>query len=213
MMIRVMIVDAYTVLRHGLRLILQEDADLEIVGEAASIAEAISQANSLIPDVILIDPDLPDLSGSTALQKLHAANTQIHQLVLTTSERGEDILAAFQAGAKGYLSKNVSSKKIIQTIHQIAEGESVLPANLTSHLLNSLTHPQCQEALTARELDVLQYLSEGMGNKEIACKLNISQNTVKTHVRRILGKLNLRSRTEAATYALKNGLVHNNTTH
>jgi len=209
-MIRVMIVDAYTVLRHGLRLILQEDPCLEIVGEAANTAEAVRQATTLKPDLMLIEPELPDLSGPVALKKLQAAHPDIPILVLSTSERGEDILAAFQAGAKGYLSKKVNSQEIIQTIHQIARGEAVLPPELTTQLLHSLTHPLGRESLTARELDVLQCITAGLGNREIASTLHISHNTVKTHVRRILYKLNLRSRTEAATYALKNGLVHHN---
>lgn len=207
-MIRVLIVDPFTVLRHGLRLILQEDPALIVVGEAADSAEAVTQATELTPEVTLMEITLPDARGAETVRRIREGVPQTQVLILTASEQCEDMVAAIKAGAKGYLRKNVSGAEVIQAIHQVATGQAVLPPALTTRLLDELADPSpTPEALTERELDVLQYITQGLGNKEIATALNISQNTVKTHVRRILGKLNLRSRTAAATYAMQNGIL------
>jgi DNA-binding NarL/FixJ family response regulator len=151
---------------------------------------------------------LPDARGAETIRRIRAGVPQTQVLILTASERCEDMVAAIKAGARGYLRKNVSGAEVIQAIHHVAAGQAVLPPALTTRLLDELADPSpTPEALTERELDVLQYITQGLGNKEIATALNISQNTVKTHVRRILGKLNLPSRTAAATYAMQNGIV------
>ena len=205
-MIRVLIIDAYTVLRHGLRLILQTDSHLTVVGDAGTCTDALHQLSILTPQVILIDPNLPDIAGPEALRQLQAAAPETEFVVLTTFNHSDAILAAFKAGAKGYLLKDVSGQEVIQTIHQVAKGHTVLPPDLTHCLLTGMASPS-PEDLTTREQDVLYCLTQGLGNKEIAAELNISENTVKTHVRRILCKLHLRSRTEAVAYALQSGLV------
>lgn len=207
-MINVLIVDDHAVLRHGLRLILQEDPDLVVVGEAAAGAEAVTQALSLAPDVVLMDIELPDMSGIEATRRIRATCPQTRILILTVSDRNEDLLGAFKAGARGYLLKHMESKEVLAAIHRVAAGEAILPPNLAARLLNELAEPgPTPEDLTDRERDVLGYVAQGLGNKEIAAALNISENTVKTHVRHIMSKLNMRSRAEAAAYAVRVGLV------
>lgn len=207
-MINVLIVDDHAVLRHGLRLILQEDPDLVVVGEAAAGAEAVTQALSLAPDVVLMDIELPDMSGIEATRRIRATCPQTRILILTVSDRNEDLLGAFKAGARGYLLKHMESKDVLAAIHRVAAGEAILPPNLAARLLNELAEPgPTPEDLTDRERDVLGYVAQGLGNKEIAAALNISENTVKTHVRHIMSKLNMRSRAEAAAYAVRVGLV------
>lgn len=207
-MINVLIVDDHAVLRHGLRLILQEDPDLVVVGEAAAGAEAVTQALSLAPDVVLMDIELPDMSGIEATRRIRATCPQTRILILTVSDRNEDLLGAFKAGARGYLLKHMESKEVLTAIHRVAAGEAILPPNLAARLLNELAEPgPTPEDLTDRERDVLGYVAQGLGNKEIAAALKISENTVKTHVRHIMSKLNLRSRAEAAAYAVRVGLV------
>lgn len=205
-MIAVLLVDDHTVLRHGLRLILQEDPDVLVVGEAASGAEAVRFALDLRPDVILMDIGLPDMTGVEAVRRIRLAWSEAQVLMLTVSDRNEDLLAAFKAGARGYLLKSVESKEVLAAVHRTAAGETILPPDLAARLVQELAEPEA-EPLTGREQDVLRRLARGLGNKEIAAELNLSENTVKTHVRNILAKLNLRSRAEAAVYAVQAGLV------
>ena len=207
-MIRVLIVEPFTVLRHGLRLVLQTTNTLSVVGEAGTVAEAICRAKSLCPDVILLEMQLPDQAGPAVIEALHQTVPHSQILVLTISDHRHDILCAVKAGARGFLLKDVTSSELVQAIQRIAEGQAVLPPLLTTRLVDELAAPMSPtDPLTERERDVLHQMTKGLGNKEIAKVLNISQNTVKTHVRRILTKLNLRSRTEAATYALQQGLL------
>ena len=205
-MIAVLLADDHTVLRHGLRLILQEDQDILVVGEAASGAEAVRIALDLRPDVILMDIGLPDMTGIEAARRIRSAWSEAHVLMLTVSDRNEDLLAAFKAGARGYLLKSMESKEVLAAVRRAAAGETFLPPDLAARLVQELAEPE-PETLTGREQDVLRRLARGLGNKEIAAELNLSENTIKTHVRNILAKLNLRSRAEAAAYAVKAGLV------
>ena len=210
-MITVLIVNSHTILRHGLRLILQEDPALSVVGEAANGSEAVHQTHTFQPDVVLMDLALPDTCGIDTIAQIRASSADSEVLILTTSDRDEDMVAACKAGAKGYLLNNVTGKDVIQAIHQVAAGQATLSPPVTNCILNELSSPSLPpEALTSRELDVLNCLTLGLGNKEIATMLSISQNTVKTHVRRILAKLNLRNRTEAATYAMQANLFPDN---
>ena len=208
-MIKVLIVDAHTVLRHGLRLILQEDQAITVIGEAAESAEALQKTQTLNPDVVLMDLCLPGGDGIETIRQIRSTMPQTQVLVLTVSDRSDTMLAACKAGAKGYLLKNVSGAEVVKAIHQVAQGQAILSRPVTTCLLDELANPTPPpEELTRRELDVLQYLSQGFGNKEIATRLNISQNTVKTHVRRIFGKLHLRNRTEAAAYVMQRDLLN-----
>jgi len=207
-MINVLIADDHAVLRHGLRLILQGDPNLNVVGEATNGAEAVEKALSLMPDVILMDVEMPDITGIEATRRIRAIHPKMRVLILSVSNRNEDLLEAFKAGARGYLLKNVESKEMLSAIRHVAAGETILPPDLATRLMDRLAEPEPNtEELTARERDVLEQIARGLGNKEIAVILNISENTVKTHVRHILAKLNLRSRAEAAAFAVRSGLV------
>ncbi len=212
-MISVLIADDHAVLRHGLRLILQSAADLRVVGEAVDGPDAVAQAIALRPDVVLMDLDMPGLTGIEATQRIRTACPTTRVLILTVSERKADFIGAIRAGARGYLLKSMESQQVLDAIRQVAAGEAVLPPKLAARLLDELAEPPPTavapaEELSERELDVLHLLVKGQGNKEIAASLNISENTVKTHVRSILAKLGVRSRTEAAAYAVRDGLVN-----
>lgn len=210
-MITVLIGDDHAVLRQGLRLILQSAPDITVVGEAVNGSDAVAQAVALRPDVALMDLEMPELSGIEATQRIRAACPATRVLILTVSERKADFMGALRAGARGYLLKSMESQEVLAAIRQVAAGEAVLPPKLAARLLDELAEPlptaPAAEELSERELDVLHYLAQGHGNKEIAAALNISENTVKTHVRSILAKLGVRSRAEAAAYAVRGGLV------
>jgi RNA polymerase sigma factor (sigma-70 family) len=203
-MIKVLLADAHNVWRYGLRLLLEEDPEVAVIGEATNGAELLAQITSLAPDVVLTDLTLPDACGVELIRRIRLFQPQAQILVLTISDRREDMLAACKAGAKGYLLKSMTGQEVVQAVHQVAQGQAAIPPTLTTRLLEELAMPSpTLGELTERERDVLQYVVQGLGNKEIAALLNISQNTVKTHVRRILGKLHLRNRTEVAAYALQ----------
>ncbi len=207
-MIRVLIADDHAVLRHGLRLILNEADDLTVIGEAANGEEALKLALELQPDVILMDVNMPDLDGIEATRRIRAVQPNTQVLILTISNKDKDLFEAVKAGARGYLLKSSQSSQVIDVIRRIAAGETILPPDLVGRVLDELTHPTpTPELLTRREREILQLVARGLGNKEIANKLYISENTVKTHIRHILEKLNLNNRAEAAAYAVRTGLV------
>jgi len=207
-MIRVLIADDHTILRQGLRLILAEDPSLSLIGEAADGEEAVLRALELVPDVVLMDVKMPRLSGIEATRRIRAARPEIRILMLTVSDQDEDLLAALKAGARGYLLQDATAQEVLEAIHRVHQGEAILPPALTARVLDEFAAPAREpEALTQRELEVIRLVAEGLGNKEIAAVLSISENTVKTHVRHILNKLGLRSRAEAAAYAVRSGLI------
>ena len=207
-MIRVLIADDHTVLRHGLRLILDGAEDMTVVGEAADGTEVVALARSLRPDVVLMDVNMPGMSGIEATRRLRVILPQTRVLMLTISDKNRDLLGAIRAGARGYLLKSAESQDVLDAIRRIAAGEAILPPSLTARLLDELAAPaRPPMSLTNRESQVLALIAEGLANKEIAARLHISENTVKTHVRHILEKLGLRSRAEAAAYAVREGLV------
>ncbi len=210
-MIRIFLVDDHTVLRQGLRLILDEQEDMEVVGEAGTGQEALRLIPQVAPDVVLLDIHLPDMSGVDVARSLQSRGGQPHIVMLTVSDRHRDLIEAMRAGARGYLLKSASAEHVVSAIRQVYLGSVVLPQSLAAKMLEGSepAEPGVAE-LTERELEVLRLIAHGLGNKEIAARLSLSENTVKTHVRNILSKLNARSRAEAAAYAVKKGLVTSN---
>jgi DNA-binding NarL/FixJ family response regulator len=206
--IRVLIADDHTVLRHGLRLILNEAADITVIGEAASGEEAVSLTLELRPEVVLMDVGMPGLDGIEATRRIRAIRPEVAVLILTISDRDRDLIEAVKAGARGYLLKSTESRDVIEGIRRVAEGEAIVPPALMARVLDELAKPASDSReLTGRELEVLGLVAQGLGNKEIATRLVISENTVKTHVRHILEKSNLSNRAEAAAYAVQIGLI------
>lgn len=207
-MIRVLIADDHAVLRHGLRLILNEPTDLSVIGEASNGEEAVALAMELQPDVVLMDVEMPHLGGIEAARRIRAVSPNIQVLMLTISSKDKDLIEAVKAGARGYLLKSAESSQVVDAIRRIATGETILPPTLVTRVLDELTTPTPKpQILTDREQEILRLVAQGLGNKEIASKLHISENTVKTHVSHILEKLNLNNRAEAAAYAVRTGLI------
>lgn len=212
-MIRVFLVEDHTVVRQGLRLILEDAADITVVGEAATAQEALHRLPAAQPDVILLDIHLPDASGVAVINQVRQAVPKAHILILTVSDQRENIRAALQAGVRGYLLKSASAETVVNAVYQVMDGGVVLPPEVAAVLVDDLTRPlrETPEPLTPREQDVLRYMVQGLSNKEIARQLGVSENTVKTHVRHILAKLNARSRVEAVAFALHQGLTSSDT--
>jgi two-component system NarL family response regulator len=212
--IRVLIADDHELFRRGLERVFDTEPDLEVVGEAADGAEALERATTLEPDVVLMDVRMPELDGIEATQRIRDALDRVKVVMLTGSEDEEDLFAAVRAGANGYLLKDGAIDEIADAVRAVARGQSVIAPTMASKLLAefSLLSRRVDDQnggaprLTERELEVLRLVARGMSNKEIAADLVIAQNTVKNHVRNILEKLHLRTRTEAATYAVREKL-------
>lgn len=210
--IRVLIIDDHSLFRSGIRLVLQRQADFELVGEAGSGLEGVKDAKRLNPDVILLDLHMPDMSGleTIPLLKDEAPNAQI--VMLTVSEDAEDLLEALRIGARGYLLKNIDTDFLLQSIRRAAAGESVMSPQMGGKLADAMRAPAKGNAvdslkLSPREKEIIVKLARGDSNKEIARELDLSESTVKIHVQGILRKLNLASRVQAAVYAVEHGLV------
>lgn len=207
-MIRVLIADDHSILREGMRLILSADPSFNVVGEATNGEDAVTRAQQLLPDVVLMDVHMPGMNGIEATRRIRTTLPQVRVMILTVSDKDEDLFGAIRAGAKGYLLKNSEASQVLDAIRRLANGEAVLPPALAARVLDEFAAPlQAQETLTEREIEIIRLVAQGLGNKEIATKLSLSENTVKTHVRHILDKLQLRSRSEAAAYAVQAGLI------
>ena len=207
-MIKVLIADDHTVLRHGLRLILDSADGLTVVGEAADGEAAVAIALELKPEVVLMDVNMPVIDGIEATRRIRAAQPDIQILMLTISQKDKDLIGAIKAGAKGYLLKSAEASEVIESIQRVASGEAILPPTMMARVLDELANPAPEpKQLTERETDILKLVACGLGNKEIGGELHISENTVKTHMRHILEKLNLSNRAEAAAYAVRTGLI------
>jgi NarL family two-component system response regulator LiaR len=207
--IRVLIVDDHPVVRRGLHALLKERYGIEVVGEAGDGQEAIEKAHSLSPNVILMDLVMPNKDGIQAIREIRINNPQSRVIVLTSFIEDEKIILAIKAGAVGFILKDSSPQELIDTIYEVHRGNTVLPPSVTRVLIKSYQrHPLVDDKdLTPSETEVLRCISQGMSNKEIALRLNISQNTVRFHISGILTKLNLENRTQAAMYAMREGLV------
>lgn len=209
MTIRVIIADDHSVVRQGLRMFLALDPEIQIVGEAADGNAAVRLARQLLPDVVLMDLIMPGMDGFAAIQTIHRTIPGVEVVVLTSVLGDASVLAAMRAGAIGYLLKTAHPDELCRAIHSALAGTMQLSPQAAARLVHEVDVPGYQEPLTEREIDVLRLLAQGKANKEIALMLNVGETTVKTHVSKILNKLGLPSRTQAALFAVKNGLVSN----
>ena len=213
--IRVLLADPHALFRRGVRLVLEAEADIEVVAETGDGVDAVDRIIELVPDLVLIDVRLPSVSGIEATRRVRALVPGVKIAVLTVSESEEDLFAAVRAGATGYLLKEVSIEELPGAVRALAAGQSLISPAMTSKLLaefNSLSRRVEEQhgngpRLSDRELEVLRLVARGLTNKDIAAELVIAENTVKNHVRNILEKLQLRSRMEAAMYAVREKLV------
>ncbi len=201
--IRVLIVEDHNVVRQGLAALINLAEGIQVVGEAADGVEAIAQFRKLQPDVTLVDLRLPRLGGVEVIQRVRLESPQARFVVLTTYDGDEDIYRALKSGAKAYLLKGMTSEELIATIREVAVGRSHIPAAIAERLAERMG----TEDLTPRETDVLEQIVHGKSNKEIATELEISEATVKTHINSLLSKLGVTDRTQAATAAIRRGLV------
>jgi NarL family two-component system response regulator LiaR len=210
--IRVLLVDDHAVVREGLRNFLALQDGLEIVGEASDGNEAIEQAQRLEPDVILMDLVMPGLDGIGAMRQLRARSPASRVIVLTSFLEDERVLPAIQAGAAGYLLKNVAPAELARAIRAAHAGEAIIDPTAAARLVRVIADDarsriEQPERLTRRERDVLELIARGQSNKRIAFELGISEKTVKTHVGHLLAKLGVTDRTQAALMAVEEGLV------
>jgi DNA-binding NarL/FixJ family response regulator len=204
--IKVMLVDDHPVVREGLRGMLEAEADLTVVGEAGSGEEAVAQARVVAADVILMDLRMRGLDGVGATERILADDPRAKVVVLTTYETDADILRAVEAGASGYLLKDASRADLAGAIRAAARGETVLAPSVAGRLVNQVRRPATQ-TLSAREVEVLALVAKGLTNADIGRALHISEATVKTHLLRTFGKLDVSDRTAAVTTAMALGLL------
>jgi NarL family two-component system response regulator LiaR len=209
--IRVLVADDHGIVRKGICSLLATEPDIEVVGEARDGQEAVDCVARLRPDVVLMDLVMPWMSGLEAIHRIQADVPEARILVLTSFAGDEQVFPAIRAGALGYLLKDSGPEELVQAIRQVNRGEPSLHPTIARRLIRELSQPGSSGArvddLTDREVEVLQLVARGQSNREIADELAISEATVRTHVSNILAKLNLSSRTQAALYALREGLA------
>lgn len=216
--ISVLLIDDHALFRSGVRTLLQRYPEFSIVGEAADGVEGLKRARQTQPDVVLLDLNMPGISGLETLQLMQQDCPHAAVLMLTVSEDAEDLGSALQNGARGYLIKNIDADYLIRAIQRAAAGEAVVAESMTSKLITQLQNIGQRnevrselEKLTPREKDILACLSRGESNKIIARTLNVADSTVKIHIQNILKKLNLSSRVQAAVFAVEHGITGVNT--
>ncbi|MCB8986712.1 MAG: response regulator transcription factor [Ardenticatenaceae bacterium] len=207
MTIQILLVDDHAVVRQGLKMFLELDADLEIIGEAENGEQAIQLAGDLKPDVVLMDLLMPVLDGIEATAVIRRDYPDTEVIALTSVLEDASIMAAMRAGATGYLLKDTQADELCRAIKSAAAGQVQLSPQVAARLIQEVPVPDSPEKLTERETEVLCLLALGRANKEIAWELGIGEKTVKTHVSNILSKLGVPSRTQAALYAVRIGLV------
>lgn len=207
MAIRVLIVDDHSVVREGLRMFLARDPDLEVVGEAADGDEALQQSRVLRPNVVVMDLLMPVIDGITATRTIRSELPEVEILALTSVLESGSVVEAIRAGAIGYLLKDTHASELRRAVKAAAVGQVQLSPQAAAYLLNAVRIPEQPEMLTPRENDVLRLLAQGQSNKEIARALHLVEDTVKSHVRHILAKLGVQSRTQAVLVAMRLGIV------
>jgi len=213
--ISVLVADDQGLVREGLRMVLEAEEDITVVGEAGDGKEALAEARRLDPDVVLMDVRMPELDGIEATRRLVAAGTRARILMLTTFDLDEYVYRAMKAGASGFLLKDAKREQLAAAVRTVVGGESLLAPAVTRRLIEdfcsrpppSVGLPSATADLSRRELDVLRLLARGLSNVEIANKLYVGETTVKSHVARVLAKLDLRDRVQAVVFAYESGLV------
>jgi NarL family two-component system response regulator LiaR len=209
--IHVLIVDDHDIVREGQRALINTEPGMEVIGEAKNGIEAIELADKLQPDVILMDLLMPKKDGIKASEEIKKRNPEARILVLTSFAEDERVFEAIKAGAQGYLLKDSTPQNILNAIHEVHNGETSLSPRIAQKLIHEIQRksdsPPTEEPLTAREMEVLKLIAKGLSNQQIAEELVISEPTARTHVTNILGKLHLANRTQAALYALREGLA------
>ena len=209
--IRVLLVDDHAIVRKGVRALLLTEPGIEVVGEAGDGEAAVATAERVRPDVILMDLVMPGLDGIEAIRRIVAGQPDARIVVVTSFATAEKVFPAIRAGALGYLLKDSEPEDLVRAIRQARRGEAALHPAIATKLLQELARPQerppTTDPLTGRELEVLKLVARGLSNQEIADALAVSEATVRTHVSGILAKLHLASRTQAALYALREGIV------
>mgnify|MGYP001325686366 CR=1 FL=1 len=207
MPVRVLLVDDHTVMRQGIRMLLTLDPDIQVVGEAANGRDAVTLAGQLRPDVVLMDLLMPVMDGLSAITEIRRDLPEVEIVALTSVLEDSIVTDVVRAGAIGYLLKDATGEEVVLAIKAAAAGEVHLSPQAAARLVRDVRAPDNPQALTARETDVLKLLAQGKSNKEIAQALNIGEKTVHSHVSNILSKLSVPSRTQAALYAIRTGLV------
>ncbi|MFJ7016483.1 response regulator [Streptomyces albogriseolus] len=215
-MIRVLIADDQQMVRQGFTVLLNTQPDIEVVGQAVNGIEAVGQVGEIVPDVVLMDIRMPELGGIEATARITAVHPEVKVLVLTTFDLDEYVYEALRAGASGFLLKDASAEQLAEAVRVVAAGDALLAPGVTRRLIAEFSRldprprtPQRRRVgdLTERETEVLSLIAQGLSNAEIAVRLVVAEQTVKTHVGRILVKLGLRDRTQAAVFAYESGLV------
>ena len=209
--IRVIIVDDHTIVRKGIRALLTEVEDLEVVGEAGDGQQAVDLVEEIPADVILMDIVMPNMDGIEATEQITARQPDTHILALTSFAADDKVFPAIKAGAMGYLLKDTDPEELVKAIRQVHRGEPTLHPSIARKVLHELgwpsSQPQTPDPLTEREVEVLRLVAKGMSNQEIAGELTIAEVTVRTHVSNILSKLHMANRVQATLYALREGLT------
>ncbi len=207
MPVRVLLVDDHTVMRQGVRMLLTLDPEIEVVGEAANGRDAVTLAHQLRPDVVLMDLLMPVMDGLSAITEIRRDLPETEIVALTSVLEDSIVTDVVRAGAIGYLLKDAGGDEVIKAIRAAAQGEVHLSPQAAARLVRDVRAPENPQTLTTRETEVLKLMAQGKSNKEIAQALKIGEKTVHSHVSNILSKLNVPSRTQAALYAIRTGLV------
>lgn len=205
-MIRVLVADDHAVVRAGIVALLADEADIEVVGQAADGEQAVAQALALKPDLVVMDVRMPRLTGDEATARILAAAPEVRVLVLTTYESDASILSAIEAGASGYLLKAAPAEELLAGVRSVAAGEVALSPAIAAQLVTRMRQP-APATLTARETEVLRLVAQGLSNRVIGEHLHLGEATVKTHLLRTFEKLGVSDRTRAVTLAMERGLL------
>ncbi|MDV2990050.1 MAG: response regulator transcription factor [Dehalogenimonas sp.] len=211
-MIKILIADDHAIVRNGLNNVLKDEPDMQVIGEACDGEETVRQALKLKPDVLLLDILMPQGGGLTALANIIDKLPTAKVLILTISDREDDLFKALRYGAHGYLLKEAGINEVVDAVRRIAAGEVILSSQMVANLVSEFrqkSHNGEELNLSSREMEVLRYVGEGCTNSEISAKLFISESTVRTYLRRLLEKLHLRNRSEAVAYATRHHVSFN----